>query len=94
MDKKLEIALELTRLVFDANSKGLRLSMDFYGGGESLYIYDISFLEKDSEKKQSIKIGLAYLDDNMSERELSFEGDYKLSELPKVIKEYIENNTK
>lgn len=99
MDKKLEIALELTRLVFDANSKGLRLDMQLFNGGESVKILDITDLKNDvglKGKFNLVTVGESSLSDEMCESEFyaQLENHYKLSELPKVVKEYIENNTK
>lgn len=98
MDKKLEIALELTRLVFDANSKGLRLDMQLFGGGETVVISDISgiYRVKAGEKWNLIRVCESSLSDEFCESEFyaQLENHYKLSELPKVVKEYIENNTK
>lgn len=95
MDKKLEIALELTRLVFDANSRGLRLKIEMFDGGKGVSIADISdlYISK-TEKWKYITVGNASFDERLSEEEPNYESNYKLSELPKVVKEYIENNTK
>lgn len=99
MDKRLEYVLELTRLVFDANSKGLRLQIDIFGGGGSVSVSDISglyVLPQEGKKWVLIKVGNASLSDEFTENPAVHvvEDNYMLSELVEVVRNYIENNTK